>query len=80
MNPISISNPTRTLNKPTHWDEAKHGPCIGLPIIDSEGVMYSYWSVTWRERLHILLGKPLRLAVVGTSHPPVGIETKEKGK
>jgi hypothetical protein len=72
MNPID-RGATRILSAPKGWDAKKHGPWLGLPIIDAHGYMYSYWRPTLLERFRVAIGTPVRLAVVGTTHPPVAI-------
>jgi hypothetical protein len=72
MNPIN-HGATRILGAPKEWDAEKHGTCVGLPIIDAHGQMYSYWRPTMMERLRVAIGVPVRLSVVGKSHPPVAI-------
>jgi hypothetical protein len=74
LKPISSPHTTRILGAPSNWDESK-GECQSLPISDSKGVMYSYWRLSFKERVLILFGRPIRLAVVGTSHPPVWVDT-----
>lgn len=74
MNPIS-KNPTRVLGAPANWDPSD-GECIGLPVVDAHGHMYSYWKMEWRERLLTMIGRPVRLVVHGTSHPPVALEVR----
>lgn len=78
MKPIKTPRTNMVLGAPKEWNELRHGPCIGLPVIATEDpYFYSYWSVTWRERLAVLFGRPIRLCVVGASHPPVSIDTDE---
>lgn len=76
MNPLNTAHTTRVLGAPKDWDERKNGSCIGLPITDADGVMYSYWNPSWSERLLILVGRPVRLAVVGYTHPPVSVDAQ----
>jgi hypothetical protein len=54
-----------------------HGECEGLPIAVNDNVMFSYWRPSPVEVLRILRGKPIRLGVFGTGHPPVSIDTEE---
>jgi hypothetical protein len=79
MKPISNELTTITLGAPSNWNEETMGKCSGLPVCrqDEQGVpsYYSYWETTWRERLQILFGRPLRLNIVG-HHPPVNIDTE----
>lgn len=77
MNIVHIPDSTRILHAPKDWDSNLYGTCKTLPIIDHEGIMYSYWKVTWKERIAILLGKRIRLCVVGTTHPPVALDTNK---
>lgn len=77
MLPQFTERTTRMLNAPTDWNREKHGPCVGLPVTDSEGVMYSYWHVSLRERWLILFGRKIRLCVLGSAHPPVAMDMEE---
>jgi hypothetical protein len=71
---------TRTLGAPPDWNEEARGPCIGLPVAfdSNDPAFYSYWKATWRERLAILFGRPVRLCVASRSHPPVHIDTERR--
>ena len=77
MTPIRNKFTNHVLGAPVNWDAEKHGPCIGLPICAAdEGYNYSYWSLSWRERLQVLFGRPVRLCVLSTTgHPPVMLDT-----
>lgn len=62
-----------TLGKPTNWDESL-GHCRNLPVcVTDDPIVYSWWRLSWRERLAVLFGKPIRLSVVGRTHAPVAI-------
>jgi len=78
MKPISNDLTNHTLGKPQNWDDAKHGPCGGLPVCafteDGLPQFYSWWRTTWRERLLILCGRPLRLGLTSRAHPPVSLD------
>lgn len=71
-----IAGATRVLGAPADWDEARDGPCGGLPILDTKTkdglpVMISAWQPT-PEELHALVhGASVYLQVVGQGHPPV---------
>ncbi len=76
MQPVRHKNTNAILGSPPGWNETRHGPCIGLPVIQTEDpYYYSFWKTTWRERLAILFGRPVRLCVVGEAHPPVALDT-----
>ena len=50
--------------------------CMALPITriqyaDGAPAVASYWTPTQAERDLIAAGKPVRLLVLGTTHPPV---------
>jgi hypothetical protein len=75
MTPIAIKNATHVLGKPEGWDEESRGTCSGLPVIQSDGVFYSYWRASWRERMRVLLTGRIRLCVASASHPPVMLDT-----
>lgn len=72
----------REFGRPPDWNSSEHGvECISLPVIvDEYGIHYSWWRFTWRQRLMVLLGRPLRLAVFG-HQPAVAVElTQEAGR
>jgi hypothetical protein len=75
MTPETNELTTITLGAPVGWDHEKQGKCGGLPVCKQDGEFYSYWRTTWRERLAILLGRNVRLCVVGNGHPPVHLDT-----
>jgi hypothetical protein len=76
MKPTRNEFTTRELGKPVDWDDEKMGgPCDALPIVDAHGMMFSYWRASWRERIAILCGRPVRLGIVGRSHPVVSVDT-----
>lgn len=77
MKPTANNLTTLTLGKPLDWDEARRGPCVGLPVaVDHDDpAFYSYWTTTWAERVAILFGRPVQLCVAGMTHPPVHLDT-----
>jgi hypothetical protein len=75
MRPLKPKNMTAVLGAPADWNETEDGTCEGLPIVQSGGVMFSYWRPSFREWLAILIGRPLRLGVFGRGHPPVSLDT-----
>lgn len=76
MQPVSNAFTTITLGAPVNWNEPEHGKCHGLPvhIPDDRLHVYSYWALTWRERLAVLFGKTIRLAIFGDRQPPCHLE------
>lgn len=80
MKPTKNELTTRTLAAPANWDEDTRGPCEGLPVAfdPDDPAFYSYWTTTWRERLAILFGRPVRLCVAAMAHPPVHLDTERR--
>jgi hypothetical protein len=74
MIPIITAHTNKILSAPENWDENKHGVCAKLPITFHDDVMYSYHKPSWKERLQILFGKPVRLCVASGIHPPVALD------
>lgn len=74
MSPFRHPMTTVCLSAPPGWDRDE--PCIGLWVNRTDGIFFSYWRPTWRERLWLLFGWHVRLAVVASGHPPVMIEVK----
>jgi hypothetical protein len=75
MTPIAIENATHVLGKPQSWDEEIMGKCEGLSVVKADGVLYSYWRASWRERIRVLFTGKVRLCVASASHPPVMLDT-----
>lgn len=66
------------LGAPKDWDKDK-GEIVPLPVtVDDYGVMHSFWRPTEVDIASILAGLPIRLSVVGVSHPPVAITVTNK--
>ena len=74
MKPVKTAATNQVLGAPGDWDEDRLGACLGLPVAYGDGFIASYWRPTWRERLAILVGRPIRLAVAGFGHPPVMLD------
>ncbi len=68
---------TGYLGAPKDWDPAKHGECSALPVALHDGVYYSWWALTWRERFAVLFGRPIRLCVLTSQHPPVMLDLQK---
>jgi hypothetical protein len=62
------------LGKPRDWDEKRFGPCESLPVVKGDGIFFSYWKPTWRERVRLAFGANVRLCISGSSHPPVMLD------
>lgn len=80
MKALKLPITNKVLGAPKDWDEAKHGPCDGLPVHISEQngmpVIFSYWQPSPEEIALIINGMPIRLAVFGHAHPPVGMDVE----
>lgn len=76
MTPINTNLTTHVLGKPANWDEAR-GPCVGLPVYLSDNCFFSWWKPRWIDRFRILFGRPIRLSVASSSHPPVMLDTDQ---
>ena len=76
MKPMKFEGYHKILAKPESWD-TNRGHCMGLPCAISSGVVHSQWRFTWKERIKVLFGKPLTLAVVTGKMPPVSLEIRK---
>lgn len=61
------------LGKPKDWDEEKHGPCVGLPVVILEDGMYSFWKPDEQELEALHAGGSICLKIASHVHPPVSI-------
>ena len=83
MLPQRIQGATRVLGAPRDWDDAKHGPCMGLPVLDlpseNQGPprMVSAWEPTPEEMAAIAAGGPVLLFITGHSHPVVSLGVQD---
>lgn len=69
----------RPVRKPwTNFIWSGEGDIMDLPACRDDGVTYTYWRPTWKDRLLILFGRDIRLAVAGSWHPPVMIDTEQR--
>lgn len=75
MNPINTPHTNRVLGAPQGWNAAAMGECKGLPVhMTDDPYIYSWWSLSWRERIAALFGKPVRVCIVSTAQPPISLE------
>ena len=79
MKPVKMSHTTRILGAPPFWEEATDGKCEGLPISDGDGFIAAYWQTSWRERLLILLGCPVRVSIAGRTTYPLSLDVRREG-
>lgn len=77
MIPVRHPLATRHLGRPADWDEAVHGPCSGLAVVDTiteaGPAMVSLWEPTPDELFRLVQGAKVMLTLAGTGHPPVAI-------
>jgi len=82
MLPIKTDETISELGAPSDWETSgwngRVGECKTLPVFIGDGWFQSFWKPTWKDRLKILFGKPIALAVIGRTHPPVSISVSDK--
>lgn len=78
MTPIETKTTNLTMKAPKDWDVSEHGECKPLPVACEYGVFYSYWKFSFSERIKVLFGRPLRLAIHSSRMPPVALEIPNK--
>lgn len=80
MKAIRFEGQNAVFGAPRDWDEAKSGPCGGLPIKRSEyrgtPTLTSYWRPSEEDIANILAGYCVRLTVFGEGHPPVSLDVE----
>jgi hypothetical protein len=76
MTPIETKHTATILGAPANWNAERLGPCRRLPVAVGDGFTCSYWRASWKERVAILLGRPVRLCVAGPIQPPVWVDTE----
>lgn len=78
MKALALANHTRQFGAPTDWEADKAGECGILDIIDTKdgelAIMYSAWAPSMEEISSLLLGAPIWLGIVGTTHPVVSLQ------
>ena len=79
MNPIPLTDATRTMKAPSNWDAEEQGECGDLQICDTEldglPIMISAWRPTEEELKKIVAGAPILLSIHGRNHPVVSLYT-----
>jgi hypothetical protein len=78
MKPVVMPHSNRIFKAPVTWDKEKHGECLDLPVSDYGGVLYSYHKPSWKERLLILFGRPIRLCIASSIQPPIALDCENK--
>lgn len=81
MNPIKTKHTNRIIGaQESGWNMLKHGPVIGLPVVstrtgpdEKQTRFESRWAPSLTERVLILFGRPVTLAVNSFVHPPVSL-------
>lgn len=80
MLPLRIAGAGNEAVKPDGWDETRQGECLSLAyrVDDLGGVplMVSAWDFTPEERELIAAGGVLELSIMGSAHPPVGLDVR----
>lgn len=75
-------NTTRYLGAPAGWEPDSQGPCGHLSISDipttAGRAMESLWEPTPDELAELNAGGVVVLTIVGTTHPPVALETRPR--
>lgn len=74
MKPIHTNATNKILNAPDNWEDAHDAECVGLPVYVNSIYIYSWWKLTCKERLLLLLGRPIQLCIVGRTHAPVALQ------
>lgn len=74
MQPISMPHNNCVFHPPSNWNSDEYGVCTSLHVSNYDGVLYSYFKPSWKEKLLILFGKPVRLCVSGSIQPPVALD------
>ncbi len=77
MKPITRSHTNKIFNKPVNWNSKNYGICDSLPVSDYQGVLYSYWKPSWKEKFKILFGYPIRLSIASSIQPPVFLDVEK---
>lgn len=75
MTPINKLEGMIVLSSPHNWNAEKFGECAGLPVVYGDGFIASYWKPSFKERIMILFGRPIRLCIAGKTQPPVMLDT-----
>jgi len=75
MRPIKTPACNAVLGAPAGWDIAL-GKCVPLHVHSDDSLLlvYSWWALTWRERISLLFGKSVRVCVVGCTMPPTALD------
>ncbi|WP_454710963.1 hypothetical protein [Cupriavidus nantongensis] len=75
MLPIKTEHTNVLLGAPKDWKPETDGECIALPVHRDEanGRWLSWYRPTEQDIANILAGKPVRLSIFGSGHPPVAI-------
>lgn len=72
MRPINFIGATGKFTAPAQW-QTERPLCDDLHVMTEDGVHYSVWRPSWRQRLGLLFGRCVVLGIMSREHPPVSI-------
>lgn len=79
MQPLELTNKTRTLGAPSNWDDA-NGECSSLDIhdmwTDNGNLMVSVWEFSEKEIEQIKNGANVSIGIYGTAHPVISLNVE----
>ena len=80
MKPVDVGMTNFVYKAPANWDEAAHGPCIDLPVHQTDDpYIMSWWKpATFKEWWDLVRCKPIRLTLVSSTLPPVSLEVNKR--
>ncbi|RTL04968.1 hypothetical protein EKK58_09175 [Candidatus Dependentiae bacterium] len=78
MKAVMTPHTNAVYGKPKGWDDSKGMKCTELPVCVAQGIIFSWWKPTFKERIKLAFGVKIRLAIVGGVHPPVAVDATNK--
>lgn len=65
MTPQHFDGVTAIYKAPPDWNEAKHGPCVDLPVQRTDEFAISRWRPTYEELQMLCNGGSVEIAIAG---------------
>lgn len=76
MTPIIHESSNRLYTSPK--DRISHYTVGDLPATVDNGHIYTFWQPSEVDIANIIAGMPIRLCVIGKSHPAISLEVTDK--
>lgn len=78
MQPIKTESTNVIYEPPRNTNVPDKTKVASLPVTREDGMLHSFWQPSETDIANILAGVPIRLSILGKSHPAVSLAVTDK--